>query len=172
MRRAVAALALLAAAACTQHGPSTLKPFTAGAADGHFRASFPTTPKRTDQQVPSAAGPLRLVQFSSAAGDDTDYSVGWFQLAQPPAPSGANAFLEATKAGSVAAIKGRELSSAFITVEGHPAVEYVSTAAKGHYVKSRTVLVGRDVYILQVVSKAKEPPRYAQFVASFALTSA
>jgi hypothetical protein len=144
-----------------------LKPFTA--TDAHFKASFPTPPKRTEQKVPAGSAPLRLVQYSSEWSSDTGYTVGWFQLAQAPAETGMRTFLEATRAGSVSAIRGTLLSSEFITVGGRQAVEYLASIPGGHFVKSRTLVVGRSVYVLQVVSASKTPPRYQEFVDSFSV---
>jgi hypothetical protein len=151
---------------------AALKPFTA--ADAHFRAGFPTPPRRSDQAVPAAGQSIRLVQYTSEVDADTGYSIGWFQLAQAPVPTGVRAFLEATERGSVDAIRGRLVGPAsFVTdAAGHPAVDYLATVSGGHYVKSRTVLVGRDVYVLQVVSTAKQPPRYAEFVQAFTVIAA
>jgi hypothetical protein len=156
----------------SSHHVAALKPFTA--ADAHFRAGFPTPPRRTDQAVPAAGQSIRLVQYTSEVDADTGYSIGWFQLAQAPVPTGVRAFLEATERGSVDAIKGRLVGPAgFVTdPAGHPAVDYLATVPGGHYVRSRTILAGRDVYVLQVVSTDRQPPRYDDFVRSFTVIAA
>jgi hypothetical protein len=142
------------------------KTFTA--ADAGFKADFPGTPKRSDQEVPAGAVTLRLVQYTSDVADDIGYSVGWFELVTPPADEAATrTFLEATRTGSVSAIKGTLVSSTFITVEGKPAVEYLAKVGENQHVKSRTILSGNDVFVLQVVGNDPSPPRYQQFVDSF-----
>jgi hypothetical protein len=141
-------------------------PFTAS--DASFKAVFPTTPKRQEQQVPAGATSLRLVQYTSELSSDLGFSAGWFRLPTAPAPEGVKTFLDATVNGSVAAIKGKLLSSKSLNVLGsNPAVEYTATAPEKHFVKARTILVGGDVFILQVVSDQAEPIGYARFVDSF-----
>ncbi|HEV7886038.1 MAG TPA: hypothetical protein VGO92_00650, partial [Acidimicrobiales bacterium] len=127
----------------------------------------PNKPKRSDQQVPAGETSLRLIQYTSELDADTGFSVGWFQLPQAPAESAVRGFLEATENGSVAAIKGKLLDSSFTTIDGHPAVEYLSTGPGGHFVRSRTILIGKDVYVLQVVSKTRQAPKYKEFIDSF-----
>jgi hypothetical protein len=142
-----------------------LQPFSA--ADAHFSASFPTPPRRTEQNIPAADAPIHLVQYTSEVDIDTGYSVGWFRLAKAPVPTAVHAFLEATERGSVDAIKGKLVTSQFLTVGGHPAVDYLASIHQDQFVRSRTVLVGRDVYVLQVVSTEREAPKYRQFIDSF-----
>jgi hypothetical protein len=142
-----------------------LKPFSA--ADARFRASFPTPPRRTEQNIPAEGAPIHLVQYTSEVDTDTGYSVGWFRLAQAPVPTAVHAFLEATEQGSVDAINGKLVTSQYLTVGGHPAVDYLASIHRDQFVRSRTVLVGRDVYVLQVVSAEREAPRFRQFIDSF-----
>lgn len=177
-----AALVTVALAGCTDNdkddragggraggNETALKPFTA--ADAKFTASFPSTPERSDQQVPAGGATLRLVMYSSEVDDESGYSVGWFQLAAAPAAEGMNVFLEATRDGSVSAIKGKLVSSAFVTHDGLPAVEYTAAGPQGQYVKCRIVVRGRDVYVVQLASSSPDPPGYSEFVDSFAVTT-
>ncbi|MDQ1438631.1 MAG: hypothetical protein QOK43_2260 [Acidimicrobiaceae bacterium] len=146
-------------------GVGRLTPFTA--ADAHFRASFPKRPSRADQQVATPGGPLRLVQYTAQVGANLGYSVGWFQLPAPPVDdAAARSFLEATERGSVSAVKGTLVHTAFVSEDGHPGIEY-QARVEGGYVSSRTVLVGRDAYVIQVVSTSKTPPKHDEFMASF-----
>ncbi|HZQ27792.1 MAG TPA: hypothetical protein VFA94_08840 [Acidimicrobiales bacterium] len=149
--------------------PKAHAPFTA--TDAGFSMDFPAAPKRQEQQVPAGATSLRLVQYTSELSSDVGFSAGWFRLPQPPAPDGVKTFLDATVNGSVAAIKGKLLGSQSLTVGTDPAVEYTASATQGHFVKARTILVGSDVYILQVVSDRQDPVGYGRFVSSFRLTS-
>lgn len=147
-----------------------LKPFTA--ADARFRAGFPGPPKRSEQDIPAGGSSLRLVQYTAETGGNRGFSVGWFQLASPPEPGAVRSFLEATQRGSVAAVKGTLVTSTFVKQDGHDAVEYAARLSGGGYVKSRTVLVGRDVYVIQVVGPESDPERYDEFVASFEVVPA
>jgi len=137
------------------------------AADAKFRAGFPTTPKRTEQDVPAGGSSLHLVQYTSEVGGTRGFSVGWFQLPVAPEPTALRPFLEATQRGSVAAVKGTLQTSTFLKHDGHDAVEYVAKLADGGYVKARTLLVGKDVYVIQVVGPESNPASYDEFVASF-----
>lgn len=147
-----------------------LKPFTA--ADARFRAAFPGTPKRTEQDIPAGGSSLRLIQYTAESGGNRGFSVGWFQLASAPDPNAVRPFLEATQRGSVAAVKGTLLTSTFVKQDGHDAVEYVARLSGGGYVKSRTVLVGQDVYVIQVVGPESDPERYDEFIESFEVVPA
>jgi hypothetical protein len=141
------------------------------ATDAGFTADFPTKPRRQEQQVPAGAASLRLVQYTAELSSDLGFSAGWFHLPQAPAADGAKTFLDATVNGSVAAIKGKLLSSQSLTVGPNPAVEYTASVPQGHFVKARTILAGADVFILQVVSDRQDPVGYGRFVSSFRLTS-
>lgn len=176
MRRIAAAVLLAVAvlSGCTSDDAADgaakpFKPFTA--ADAKFTAAFPDTPERSDQNVPAGTGTLRLVLYTSEVGDELGYSIGWFQLAEPPAAEGMTEFLEATRDGSITAIKGTLVTSASAVHKGLPAMEYVAREPKGHFLKARIVVRGRDVYVAQIISGTQDPPRFGEFVEAFTLTS-
>lgn len=168
LRLLVVALLLLTLPACSKDkddGPPPLADFTA--ADAHFKARFPGQPKRSEQDVPTAAGTLRLVTYTSQVSETYGFSVGWFQLAAPPAAEAVRPFLESTQRGSVTAVEGELEASEYITVGDNPGIEYVAKIKSGEFVKARTVLVGRDVYVLQMITENRNAPQYTEFVEGF-----
>lgn len=172
MRRVlVVVMALAVLAACNDRDDTpALKPFTAD--DAHFRGLFPGEPKRSDQEVPTAAGDLRLVQYTSEVRATYGFSVGWFQLASPLAEEGVRPFLESTQRGSVTAVEGELKTSEYVTAYGGTGIEYVAKMKSGPYVKARNVVVGKDVYILQMITDKKDAPQYREFVDGFQILPA
>lgn len=161
-------VALVALAACSKDSddtPAALTPFTAD--DAHFRAPFPSPPTRSEQEVPTAAGNLRLVTYTSEVRKTYGFSVGWFQLAAAPAEDAVRPFLESTQRGSVTAVEGELESSEYITVGGSPGIEYLAKMKAGGFVKARTVVVGRDVYVLQMITEDRNARQYMEFVEGF-----
>lgn len=173
MRRVLVAVLLalaivLAGAGCSDDGedaPPPLADFTA--ADARFQARLPGTPTRSEQDVPTAAGDLRLVTYTAQVRPTYGFSVGWFQLAAPPEADRVRPFLESTKRGIVATVEGELESSEYVEVGGSPGIDYVAKMKAGGYVKARTVVVGRDVYVLQMITEKRDAAQYREFIEGF-----
>jgi hypothetical protein len=168
LRLALVALLLVTLPACrddNDEGPPPLADFTF--ADAHFKARFPSPPKRSERDVPTAAGTLHLVTYTAEVRTTYGFSVGWFQLAEPPAADAVRPFLDSTQRGSVTAVKGELESSEYITVGDSPGIEYVAKMEAGGFVKARTVLAGKDVYVLQMIAEDRNAPQYTEFIEGF-----
>ena len=168
LRLALVALLMLTLPACSKDKddrPPPLAEFTFD--DAHFKARFPSPPKRSEQEVPTASGNLRLISYTAEVSKTYGFSVGWFQLAEPPVADAVRPFLESTQRGSVTAVEGELDSSEYITVGDSPGIEYVAKMKAGGFVKARTVLVGKDVYVLQMVAENRNAPQYTEFIEGF-----
>ena len=167
MRLAAAVFALLALVACSKDKaePSALRPYTFQ--DARFRGLFPSQPQRSEQDVPTAVGNLHLIQYTSEVEGGHGFSVGWFQLAEPLAAEAVQPFLDTTQRGSVTAVEGELESTQYIDAYGGKGIEYAAKMKAGGFVRARNVVLGRDVYVLQVISGKADAPQYREFVDGF-----
>ncbi len=135
-----------------------------------FSVRMPGKPERSSQTVPSAAGTLTLVLYTSESQKKA-YSVGYTDL-----PSGIEVDLSQVTKGAAAAVKGTATEEADSTYQGLPARDSRITNAsdaKGNKatVFLRVIKADRRLYQLQYLEKGedvKAPPAvYGEFLSSF-----
>lgn len=174
MRRSVLsilALVVLGLGLVSCGGGEAEKPLTPFKGEG-FSVSMPGKPKRTTNSTPTAAGDLKIVQYTSE-GSDRAYTVGFTDI-----PGGANAALAEVVQGAAAAVKGTvqdEVDSLFQNYKSRDARITNAKDSKGNQVTVflRALLVGDRLYQLQYLQKGadiKAPPtEYLEFLKSLTI---
>lgn len=139
------------------------------AADGGFRAEFPTVPERRTQRVDVGGTKVDVVDYTSGSGDRA-FTVSYADIPASQEVGDPILRLDASAKGAAAAVGGTLKSSMITTLVALPAVEYL-IVLEGRHVKATSVLAGRRLYGVQVVGKDDPPSGYDRFRASFQLAS-
>ena len=141
---------------------------------GKFTVNFPIYPTHETQPL-SFAGLNQSVNaeiYSAVQSDETTYMVEYMKYPEAVDVSIPENNLEGSVNGAVQGMGGVLISSKFINFGTYKAVESLIYKKEGGiYMKSRNILVGRNMYVIAVVYEAinESSVEYDKFVNSFQL---
>jgi hypothetical protein len=161
---AVAALTSVACSSSRDASPTAGESVPFSAEDGRFRAEFPGTPARQQEQVTSAGIDLVVVAYS-AETDDESVMVGYTDY--PPSFQ-SEGVLDAAAQGSAANVGGTIQNSTDHVYMGYPAKDITVTTSEA-MINERLFLVGNRLYTLIGVARASRPASYDRLLETFAL---
>jgi hypothetical protein len=131
-------------------------------AEGEFAASFPAAPTLTHDNEKTTTW--------SVVYEGAHYALIQIRRAVKPVKSETKARQELNKRVAEL-LKGTTVPSRRVqkvTHEGHPAVAYQATTSEGHSIEGRYLLVGTDIYILNVEWTGNAPrERIDEFLSAF-----
>lgn len=139
-----------------------------------FTLSMPGKPSKSDDTVPSAAGPLSLRMYTLSKGYEgyitgyTEYPDMVFTSSEP------EEMMDGAQRGAISNVEGEVSSQRQITVNGHPGREIVGTSSSRNIgFTARVILAKPRMYMMVYTQYDKSKPMSAdgkRFIESFQIT--
>ncbi len=139
-----------------------------------FTLSMPGKPSKSDDTVPSAAGPLALRMYTLSEGYEgyitgyTEYPDMVFTASEP------EDLMDGAQRGAITNVQGEVTSQRQITVNGHPGREIIGVSpSKNIGFTARVILARPRMYMLVYTQYDKSKPMSAdgkRFMDSFQIT--
>jgi hypothetical protein len=136
--------------------------------EGGFRVELPSEPERNVQSVPSQAGPLEAAVFTVEVSADLGYMVAYTDYPEEILNLDPVAALDQAVREAPTNVSGTLESSARLTVDGFPAVDYVIAVERGT-LEARSILTGQRIYLVQRAASQPDQDEFRRLVDSFEL---
>lgn len=143
---------------------------------GQFQADFPSLPPHVTSGTYPATANSPAIPFTLYASQDAEgnyYAI--MVVLYPPSLNLSNVdpkvLLEGAANGSAIASHGTLISSNFITYETYPGIIYV-VKVPSYYAKVQAILVGRKLYMTELVSSSSAPTTFTRFADSLRIGTA
>jgi hypothetical protein len=130
-----------------------------------FSALFPDAPESETETQP-VAGALLPVEILREEFKDGAFTIVKSELPKLVDLSQPKVNLRASAESAAAATRGALVAFRYMKMGRDPAAGMLISAG-GKFIKGRVVLHGRRMFVIQVVSRASDPPGFTRFVESF-----
>lgn len=164
-------LLTVVALACNLAAPA-FKEFKSDA--GKFSVEAPGEMKEASQDIPSAAGTIKLTTYTATAGNKA-FIVSYNDYPAAVTSAAPQTLLDGAQSGAIAQVNGTLVNDKNINLSGNPGKEYVAnvkTPQGDAVAKARIYLVKTRLYqTLAIVPKNEaDSPDAIKFLDSFKLT--